>query len=324
MAYLAGTFVTHLATGNREDLTDTIYNISPTETPFLSMIAGREKVSATFHEWQTDSLASADGANAVPEGNDATFATAAATTRVGNRTQISSKTVLVSGTQEVVDKAGRDSEIAYQLAKRSAELKRDMETILCANQGSSAGSVNGARLLGGLESWYSTNTQGGTNYVAGGFANGATTAATDTSAGGLISFTENRLRTAMQQAWTAGGEPDIVLVGPYAKREASRFTGIATLYRDTAGSMKPASILGAADIYVSDFGTVKIVPSRFSRARTVHVLDSKMWAVGYLRPFKQQPLAKTGDGEKRLLNVEYTLVSRNQAASAVIADVINS
>lgn len=323
MAYLAGTFTSHVAIGNREDLSDVIYNISPTETPFMSMIAGREKATATYHEWQTDSLAAA-AANAVVEGNDATFSTAAATTRVGNRTQISTKTVLISGTQQAVDKAGRDSEIAYQLAKRSAELKRDMEFILCQNTNSSAGGNTGpARVLGGLGSWYNTNTQGGTNFVAGGFSSGNTVAHTETTANGLISFTEARLKTAMQQAWSAGGSPDIVMLGAYAKQEASRFGGIATLYRDANGN-KQGSILGAADVYVSDFGEVRIVPSRFSRARDVHVLDSSMWAVSYLRPFKQEPLAKTGDGEKRQLVVEYTLVSKNEAASALIADCRSS
>lgn len=324
MAYLAGTFTSHVAIGNREDLSDTIYNISPTETPFMSMIAGREKATATYHEWQTDSLASA-ASNAQVEGNDATFTTATPTTRVGNRTQISTKTVLISGTQEAVNKAGRDSELSYQMAKKSAELKRDMETALCDNQNSSAGANTGpARVLGGLGSWYGTNGQGGTNFVIGGFSSGNTVKHTETSAGGLISFTEARLKTAMQQAWTAGGEPDVVMVGAYNKVQASAFGGIATLYRDTGTSRKPASILGAADIYVSDFGEVRIVPNRFQRARDAHVLDSKMWAVAYLRPFKTEPLAKTGDGEKRQIIVEYTLVSRNEAASALIADLRSS
>lgn len=321
MAYLAGTLVTTDAIGNREDLEDLIYKISPTQTPFMSMIASRGKAKATYHEWQTDTLASA-GVNQVVEGNDASFTTAAATTRVGNRTQISTKTILVSGTQEVVDKAGRDSEYAYQAAKRMDELKRDMEFTLTGNYASSAGSKTVARRLGSLEAWYTSNTsRGAGGNASGGFSSGDVAAATDATAAALRTVTEAMLKTAMQQAWTNGGQPDKVMVGPINKQRFSAFAGIATLYRDTAGKKSNVSILGAADIYVSDFGEVQIIPNRFSRERTCHVLDSGYWEVAYLRPFKDEKLAKTGDGIKGQIIVEYTLVSKNEAASSVIADL---
>jgi len=327
MAYLAGTFTTRDSIGNREDLSDLIYTISPTETPFMSMIAGRGKVAATYSEWQIDSLAAA-AANQKVEGDDATFATAAPTTRVGNRTQISGKTVLVSGTQEAIDKAGRDSEYAYQAAKRMAEIKRDMEFILTQNQASSAGTNTGAaRRLGGLESWYTTNTSRGGSaggVTSGGFAAGDVVAPTDATPAAQRTFTEAQLKTAMQQAWTQGGSPDYVMVGPVNKMKASAFAGIATLYRDTAGKKTGVSILGAADIYVSDFGEVKIIANRFSRERVAHVLDSNFWEVGYLRPFKEEKLAKTGDGMKGQIIVEYTLKSLNEGASAVIADLLTT
>jgi len=273
-------------------------------------------------EWQTDTLAAA-GSNAVVEGNDATFSTPAQTTRVGNRTQISEKTVAVSGTQEAVDKAGRDSQYAYELAKRTAELKRDMEHVLTRNQASSAGAQGTPRTLGSLEAWYVTNTQRVADGADGGFSAGNVAAATDASAGALRTLTEAMLKQAMQEAWTQGGQPNYVMCGPVNKQRISAFAGIATLYRDTAGSRKPASILAAADIYVSDFGEVKIVPNRFSRERTVHVLDSEYWAVTYLRPFKTKKLADTGDNMKGMINVEFTLEARNEASSAVIADLVS-
>ena len=329
MAYLAGTYKTTDAIGNREDLSDMIYTISPTETPFISQIAGRGKATATFHEWQIDSLVAA-AVNGVVEGNDATFTTAAPTTRVGNRTQISSKTILVSATQDVVDKAGRDSEYAYQAAKRMAELKRDMEYTVTRNQASSAGSGSVARMLGSLEAWYTTTTSrggsegGSAGGVDGGFSSGNVLAATDSSTGAQRTFTESLLKTAMQGAWTAGGQPDVVLVGPVNKMNASAFAGIATLYRDTAQKKSNVSILGAADIYVSDFGEVRIIAGRFNREQTVHVLDSNMWSIDYLRPFKEEKLAKTGDGTKGQIVVEWTLKSKNEAASAVIADILQT
>lgn len=320
MAIVAGTSTTHIAIGNREDLTNDIYRISPTETPFMSIIAGKAKADAVFHEWQTDSLAAA-GTNAVVEGNDATFSTPAQTTRVGNRTQISEKTVSVSGTQEAVDKAGRDSQYAYEMAKRTAELKRDMEYVLTRNQASSPGAQGTPRTLGSLEAWYTTNDQRATGGADGGFSSGNVAAATDATAGAQRTLTEAMLKIAMQQAWTQGGQPKYVMCGPVNKQRISAFAGIATLYRDTAGSRKPASILAAADIYVSDFGEVKIVPNRFSREQTVHVLDPEFWQVAYLRPFKTKKLADTGDNMKGMINVEYTLRSGNEAASAVIADL---
>jgi hypothetical protein len=241
---------------------------------------------------------------------------------VGNRTQISGKTVLVSGTQEAVDKAGRDSEYAYQAAKRMAEIKRDMEFILTQNQASSAGTNTGAaRRLGSLEAWYTTNASRPGNASSGGFSSGDVVAAVDATAALVRTFSEALLKTAMQGAWTAGGSPDYVMVGPVNKMKASAFAGIATLYRDTQGKKTGISILGAADIYVSDFGEVKIIANRFSRERTAHVLDSQYWEVGYLRPFKEEKLAKTGDGMKGQIIVEYTLKSLNEAASAVIADL---
>src|SRR3546814_5816842 len=138
MALATGGFTTYTAVGDREDLTDIIYNISPTDTPFMTSI-GRGKAKAVLHELQTDSLAAASTSNAQLEGDDVAGSTSAPTTRVHNYCQISRKDVVITGTQEVVDKAGRDSEMAYQPAKRGKELKRDMESTLLANQGEVAG-----------------------------------------------------------------------------------------------------------------------------------------------------------------------------------------
>lgn len=323
MTIVAGTTTTYGTgtglVGIREDLSDIIYNISPTETPFLTM-ASRMKAKATYHEWQTDSLASA-GANQAVEGDDASFTTLTNTTRVGNRTQISRKTLIVSDTARAVNTAGREDQFEYELAKKSQELKRDMEYVLTQNQGSSAGSQAVARRLGSLESWYTTNTsRGAVNAASGGFSNGNTSPATDESPGAQRTFTESLLKGVIKSCWTNGGMPDTVMLGPVNKQRASAFTGIATQYRENSG-VKPATILASASIYVSDFGELKFVPNRFSRDQTVHVLQSDMWGVAYLRPFKTQKLARTGSAEKALLEVEYTLVAKNEASSGVVADL---
>ncbi|MDR6292349.1 hypothetical protein E9232_004889 [Inquilinus ginsengisoli] len=312
MAIVANTFTTFSAIGNREDLADVIYNISPTDTPFMATI-GKTKSSAVLHEWQTDALA-APGTNAQLEGDEVAFAAATPTVRIGNRCQISRKEAIVSGTQDsAVDKAGRQREMTYQLMKRSKELRRDMETTLTGNQAPVVGNTTTARQLRPLCSWYATNDSRG----AGGADGTATTAATD---GTQRALTETLLKGVLQSCWTAGGDPGLVMVGPFNKTVISTFTGNVTKYQDTSNQKLSANI----DVYRSDFGTHKIVANRFSRDRDAHVLDTSMWALATLRAPKTVDLAKTGDAEKAMIITEYTLESRNEAASGIVADLLTS
>jgi hypothetical protein len=311
------TYQTYTAIGMREDLSDVIYNISPTDTPFMSSI-GKTKATATYHEWQTDSLAAAALGGAV-EGADASSITASPTTRIGNRTQIFTKSVAVAGTLEAVDKAGRKSEKAYQLAKVSAELKRNIELTLLSNQVSAAGDSSTARTLGGLQAWLNTNYDGGTSGVAG---SGGTTARTD---GTDRTFTETILKTVVAEVYTAGGTPKVLMVNPAHKQVVSAFAGIAA-QRYMAPSNEPTTIIGAADVYMSDFGTISVVPNRFMNStnagdETAFLVDPDMAAVAYLRPFETIELAKTGDSEKTQLLAELTLEVKNQAAHGIIADL---
>ena len=304
--------------GDREDLTDVIYNISPTDTPFMSSV-GKTKATAVLHEWQTDSLAAADGSNAAVAGADATSATLSPTTRVGNITQISQKTIQISGTLESVDKAGRKSEKAYQLSKASSELKRDMEKILLSNQVASAGNSSTARTLGGLQAWINTNVSLGTSGVAGSLG---TTAKVD---GTNRAFDEDQVKEVVREAYTNGGNPSVVMVSPAKKQEFSAFSGIAQ-QRYNADGNKPSTIVGAADIYLSDFGTLSVVPNRFMTAEAdsgevAFVLDPEYAAIAYLRPFQTNELAKAGDSEKTQLLVEYTLEVKNEAAHGLVGDL---
>jgi hypothetical protein len=324
MAIPSGTFKTYEAIGNREDLSDVIYNIAPTETPFMSM-AARSTAKARKHEWQTDTLASA-AANAAVEGDDAAANTATPTVRINNQCQILDKVVYVSGTQEATDKAGRRSEMAYQIAKRSKELKRDMEFALTRNTGATAGASATAATMAGVEAWLSTNktTLGATVLAATtpGFASGAIAAATDASVAGTFEKTGG-LDTVIQACWTQGGNPRIIMTGPFNKTKLSAFTGIATLYKEVPG-MQQGTIVGGADLYVSDFGEHTVIPNRFNRDQTVLVLDMEYFAVAYLRPFTQFPLAKTGDATKRQLLCECTLEVRNEASSGKVTDLLTS
>lgn len=320
------TFTTYDAVGIREQLADTIFSISPEETPFVSNV-GRKNVANTLFEWQTDALAAVDTTNAVVEGADAGSATQAATKRMQNYTQISNKVLQISGTEEAVNKAGRNSEMAYQLAKKSSELKRDMEAILTRNQVAAAGDASTARTTGSLEAWLRTNTSRGTGTTSGanptlsgttsGYPNAA---ATDGSSDALREFTETLLKSVIQSVWSEGGDPSILMVGPTQKQKVSTFTGIAA-QRYMAPNDAPSTIIGAADVYVSDFGSIQVVPNRFQRDRSAFVLDPEYAAVSFLRDFEVIDIAKTGDSEKKEIIVEYGLEISNEAAHGVIADI---
>ena len=316
MAQPSNTYDTYDLAGMREDLEDAIYNIAPTETPAISMF-GRKDAKQIYHEWQIDTLATHSKDNAVIDGDDATTDAQVATTRFGNYTQISDKVILVTGTAEAVDKAGRRSELAYLIAKNAKELKRDMEAAITQNNGAVAGNASTARKLAGMEAWYRTNDKRGASgadaTLSGttiGYPNAAPTDGTQRA------ITEAIFKDAIQLAWTAGGDPSVVMTGPVNKQNISAFTGMST--RTDRGEDK--RLVAAVDVYVSDFGDHRVVPNRFSRDRTVHIVDPGLWDVAFLRTFRQWPLAKTGDSERRQLLAEYTLVARNEAGNAVVAD----
>ena len=280
---------------------------------------GKTKATAVYHEWQTDSLSAAVLTNYAVEGATASDATMSPTTRIGNRTQIAQKTVKISGTLQSVDKAGRKSEKAYQLAKASSEIKRDMETSLLSNQTAANGDSSTARKLGGLQAWLASNYDGGTSGVAG--ASG-TTARTD---GTNRTFTEAILQTVVKEVYASGGNPKVLMVNPAHKQLVSAFTGIAA-QRFMAPSNTPTTIVSAADVYLSDFGAISIVPNRFmtstnSCGETAFIVDPDMAAVAYLRPFQTNELAVTGDNESTQLLAEYTLEVRNEAAHGILADL---
>lgn len=314
MTALSGALLTFDQIGAREDLADKIYDISPTDTPVMGMMA-KTKASFVTHEWQTDSLASA-AANNQLEGDTFTFSTPDATSRLANTTQITYKTVAVSNTSSAVNTAGRVKEMVYQMAKKAKEVKRDMEFVITNNQtpvpqGSASSST--ARALRPILSWYSTNVDAG----SGGSSGSSSAGRTDASAQNQRALTEDLLKGAVKDAWNAGGEPNMVVVGPVNKQRISTFAGNAT--RNIMANDR--RLIAGIGYYEHDFGIVKIVPDRFSRERDCHVLDTNYWALATLRPMKTESIAKTADAEKGVVITEWTIESRNEAASALIADL---
>jgi hypothetical protein len=307
------------AKGNREDLEDIIYDISPTETPMVSAIE-RTKADGTLHEWQSDVLAAASKDNAVIEGDDVTADAATATVRVGNYTQLMDKVVSVTSTQRSVNTAGRKDELGYQLAKRGKELKRDIEAAISQSNHAVAGvSDTTARKLGGAEVWISTAARHGAGGSTTATTSGAPTA-TKLTDGTQRAFTEDEFLAGWQTAWENGGDPSLVIAGAFNKRRFSTFTGNATKTLDAKGK----KLVSSVDIYVGDFGTTNVVASRFNRTRTVLGIDPEFWKIATLQAMKTEPLAKTGHAEKRLLSTELTLVCGNEKANFKVADLTTS
>lgn len=324
MALVSGTTTKYDVIGLRESLSDIIYNISPTETPFMSSIGRGPKAEGTLEEWQTDSLAAADGTNAHLEGDETSFTTPAATVRVGNYLQISKKSVNVSGTLEAVDKAGRKSEKARLTAKKGAELKRDQETILLRAQAGAAGAAGTARTLASLNAFVKTNTSAGATGADPVYTSGVPGAVrTD---GTQRAFTETILKNVLQQGYTEGANFKTLMVGPFNKGVVSAtFSGIATRNVDQVnGKPGPAAIVAAADVYVSDFGPIRVLPNRFQRERDAWLIDPEMAEVRYLRPHFTEDLAKTGDASKSHIICEYTLVVKQEAGLGLCADLTTS
>jgi hypothetical protein len=308
---------TYPTIGNREDLSDEIWKISPTETPFFSAI-DKIKSSAVNHEWQTVALDAVDTANAQLEGDTIALNALTATTRLGNIHQISRKAYGVSRTQQAVDPAGRGNEFDFQKMLKGQALKIDIDAILCGtNQAKNAGNTTTARVTASVLSWIKTNTSKATAGTA-----GVDPAAADGTGirtdGTQIAFTEARMKTVLSAIWTQGGKPNIVMTGAFNKQAFSTFTGRSTPM-EQAQSRK---IVAAVDAYDSDFGKLKVVPSRNQRARDVLVLETAKWAVGNLpgSAMVAQDLAKVSDTDQGFMVSEYVLESRNEKASGGVFD----
>jgi hypothetical protein len=315
MATPTNTQATYNAVGNREDLADIIYNISPTKTPFLSGVAHVE-ATATNHEWQTDSLAAAAN-NAAIEGEDVTATLATPSVRLGNYTQISRKAPAVSRTQRKVNSAGRGDDLDYQIMKMGDELKRDMEKVLLDNKAKVAGSTSVARELAGVPAWLATNTNfGATGADPTGDGSDARTDGTQRA------FDISFLNDVIAKCAEEGGEPDTIMTGAFNKQALSAIINNGTggvAQRVVTATDKVVS--GSVDVYLSDFGTLNIVYNRFMRPRDMLVLEMDKWAVAFIDNMLEVPLAKNGDSDRVLLLSEYTLEARNEKASGIVADL---
>lgn len=316
MAVPSNTMDTYEAVGNREDLSDVIYKIAQSMRPFQQNIK-KGKASATFTEWQTSTLRAAVGTNKNVQGDDTTATAPSLTTRLGNRTQIFKEAASVAGTQQAVDSAGRPNEMSYQVLQKGEELLNDMEMSLLGNYAAIAGDASTAAQMAGALAWMSSNVSRGTGGSSGSYSGGQGAATNGTQR----TFTETLLKTVLASAFTNGANgPKLALMSATHKQVFSGFTGIADIRKDVGSGQ--ATIVGAADVYIGDFGQITTVPVQFGLTRDVLIIDPSYWELAYLRPLKTEMLAKTGDAERKQLICEATLKARNEKASCVIADLL--
>lgn len=324
MVEVTGAFDTYQAIGNREQLADAIYMITPEETPLMTLV-GRQPIEGTHPEWQTDKL-NAPSPNAQLEGDTWTFVNTVPTTRVGNYTQISNKLIVITRTQEKVIKAGRKSELKRELKKQGTVLKKDMEYACLSPKASVSGNSTTARQLAGFPSWLTSNVARGAGGANGGFQSG-TGLVNAPTAGTKAAWTLPMMDNTLQSVYVNGGNVTTVMCSPYNKRLFSSFSGIAQLRANQDNqSHEQLAIFAGADTYVSDWGVLAIVPNRVMAtdatvASNVLCIDPSMANVGIFDDIQMYEAAKIGDAERRALIVEYSFICRNEAAHGVIADV---
>lgn len=304
--------------GNREDLIEKIFQVSPTETP-ISSAAGKVKATATFHEWQRDALGAANKDNAMIDGDDASLDAQVATDRVGNHCQIFKKVVGVSRRANIVKKAGRGAELSYLKAKAMLELKRDIEAAVVSTNAAVASTTSVAGKLGGLNVQLYKNTSHGSGGSTASWTSGApTTAAT---AGTGRAMTVAMLNTVQQSIFTNSGvQPDMIVMGPAHKAVFSTFTGIAQNRLDTG--KKQGVVVTGADVFIGDFGSIQVVPHYLmSGSTSAYVLNMDYIDVANLDGIQTSDLAKTGDSEKILITCDCTLAVRSSDAQGAIKDL---
>ena len=335
MAVITNTFNTYDAKGIREDLSDLISDISPTTTPFQSNIGSRD-ADNTYFEWQTDALATASATPVVAGQDLSSFTAITPTARLGNYCQINMRDFIISGTEQRVEKAGRASEVGYQAAKAAKELKRNVEVAALLNGvGAVTGATATARVTAGFPGWLKTN-ETSTNVTKPSYTGSTPTGAAQVwkAFGTPTAFTEAMLKTTMQECYESGGEPSMLMVGPFNKTVVSSFSGIASSRYNVDGA-EPSVIIGAADIYVSDFGNLSVVPNRFFTSvidagagslmnNWAFLIDPDEVKIATLRPYTIETLARTGDADKRMALTEWGLQVNNEAAHGIIAGITSA
>lgn len=315
MSVPSNTLQTYQSSNNAEDVSDVIQNVSPFDTPLLTL-AKKGKAEATYTEWPIESLAAVDTANANVEGDDATIDASTTPSRVGNYIQIVDKTLQISTTQQDIRKYGVSDEWAHQKVKKGREMKNDMEAIMFLNQARVVGDASTAQKMRSLPAWITTNDDRG----ASGADGSASAAATD---GTQRNFTEALFRSVIIKCATNSGEmPTVWMAGITGRANlSSQLSGNTTKFKDMQDGVLNASIT----VYRSDYGDLKLVPNRRMRERDMFALHPSYLEVRYLGPaFRFRELGPTGLSDRGQMWSQYTLAVLNEKAHGVLADLNTS
>ena len=316
----------------REDVMNQIWDISKIPLPLTDAI-GTESSKQEYKEWTLDALSPPNISNAVVDGADASGNNTVLGARVGNHHQISQKVVQVSFRADVPDVIGRTRETSYQVMRRQQELRRDVDAIALVNQASVSDDGNTvAGKAGGLPSWLVTNAAAGG--TAGGFSTstGLTVARTPTAARAL---TETLVRDTVQSVYQQGGDATIMMSGPGVIRKFSEYlftssARVATLMSDQGKSSEQATALGSVNVFVTDFGTLKLVPNRLQQSHVdsgstqcydVFIIDPTYLALSYLKGYRTEDLARTGLSERKQMSVDWTLICNTEKSHGIIGDI---
>lgn len=313
MAKVTQAFETRDAKGNREDLSDAIYNIDPYDTPFMSTVGRRNATNVQF-DWQVEDLPDADPDNAQVEGFELQRSPSQPTVRLSNVVQISKRDATVTGSQEKANKAGKAGEMAHQMALKSKALKTDMEKIALSDQPLADGSATGLRKTRAVCHWLQTNVTRG----AGGAA--ASSPTTEVTAGTKRPLTEQLVRETMQKCYDNGAKPSILLTNSVNKLIVDEFKGRANSRHNIDASTAHQNVT----VYASDFGNLKVVLDRWLPQDRVLLLDPNYARMVFYRNFQQTPLAKIGDAETRMILVEWGVQIDNEKAHGAIFDLFDT
>lgn len=307
-----------MAFRNREDLDKMMTLITPTDTPFQQMI-GSDTVNSRTPEWSTETVRASNHDNKVIEGDDVTNDSQVVPVVVKNHCQTFDEVIGVSDISSLVKTIDGRKELARQVVNAGTALKLDQEKRLCGNYASVAATTSVAGECAGAQAWITSNANLGASATGGGYSSG-TGLVTAYSGGTDRTLTASIFKTTIQTAWTNGrGSLTDVLVGSTLKVAISGFTGVVQATNEVSKSN--VTILGAVDVYKSDFGFHKISPSREMEAKSILILTPEKWKKGVLDSYNVEDLAKTGHNTRKLLRTTITLKCLDEKANALIRNV---
>jgi len=279
--------------GLAEDVSQTIANISPTATPFQSMIK-TEKVSARTFEFLQDEIRAA-GVNALVEGADAATTAIGQPTVRSNTTQIIGEAFKVAGTVDAVKTHGRAKETAYALAKTLKALKLDVEKALIGvDQAAVAGSASAARKMASVSQQISTTIDAGSN-------------STD-------ALTEAKLVSLHQTCYTNGSEPTVLMIKP---ADATIVAGFATATGRNR-EVDAKTLINVIDVILTPFGELRTVINRSQLSTHAFLVDPSMFKQCVLRPFTRTLLSRNGDADSHFVVGEISNKHVNYSDSGMI------